>query len=777
MIGETLLHYEILSRLGKGGMGEVFLARDTRLQRQVALKVLPEAVAGQPRRWERFVREARAVAALNHPNIVTIYSVEEAGGRHFFTMELVSGKTLDQLIEPGGMALERFFAIALPMIEALAAAHRQGIIHRDFKPENVMMSAEGRVKVLDFGMAKPAPGVVWGDGSLTEEGSVVGTARYMSPEQARSEEVDHRCDVFSLGIVLYEMATGCYPFQGRTSLEVLSSILRDMPPPPEAVRRTLPTRLGAVIHRCLQKHPEDRQQTADEVKAELVEAQREALALGIVADPDRTQAEPFRRGPGGVPAAASPLVSAGERPRGVTISRVPATPALAVLPLTDLSGQPDYFVDGLTEELITSVAKIGSLRVISRQSVMRYRGSTKLLPEIAKEIGVDHVLEGSVLRSGERVRISLQLIRADPEEHLWAERYDRLLGDVFSIQSEVARAVAAEIEIKLTPHDEVRLANARPVAAEVYEVYLQGRYHWNKRTPESLEKALYCFQAAVDADAEHAPSYAGLADTWALLAQRQGAWDLALRAKAAARRALELDPDLAEAHTSLAFLTFYYDWEFAAAERSLRRALELAPNLANAHHWYWSLLMATGRHGEARHEIQRAVELDPLAPIIVTNYGVHHYFRADYARAERQYRTALELEPGFYPAHLCMWRLLERQDHLPAAAEHLAAAARSVGREDVASATMSRLAEAGYGPAMELAGDMLAAGKHPLPPETTAWLYLANGRRDRALDFLHEAFAKRAPVMVWLRVAPEWDPLRAEPRFRELVELVGLPAG
>ena len=770
MIGQSLLHYKVLSKLGEGGMGEVFLALDTKLERQVALKVLPEEMVGNSRRWQRFVREARAIAALNHPNIITIYAVEEADGRHFFAMELVDGETLERVIPRNGLEVERFFSIASPLAGALGAAHRQGILHHDLKPENVMVARDGRVKVLDFGVAKTmrdaekteAAGP--GRRNLTEEGSVLGTARYMSPEQACGEPVDARTDIFSLGIVMFEMATGAYPFQGRTAPEVLSSILRDEPPLAHTLRRELPGRLGAVIHRCLQKTIDLRYASAEELARDLEAVRREAAASPAHEGLERTVAEPVAR------------VRVGERSFAGSVTSSRGTPALAVLPLTDLGGGPDYFVEGLTEELITAVAKVGSLRVISRQSVMRYRGSDKLLSEIAKELGVDHVLEGSVLRAGDRVRISLQLIRAEPEEHVWAERYERDVGDVLSVQSEVARAVAAEIRGRLTTTDEEKLVPAKPVAPEVLESYLKGRHHWRKRTLESLEKAVECFQHAIEIDPTHAASYAGLAESLAIIGQFRPAFGISARAKTAARKAVELDPGLADAHVSLGFVSFFYEWDWTQAETELRRSIELSPSHANAHHWLWSLLMSTRRFDDGRRAIRRAVELDPLSPVLVTNQGMHYYLVRDYDRALQGLHKALELERGFFVTELGIWRVQQWRGELSDAARALGSALTGVGLPDIAATLHETYEKKGYGPAMGVTADLLRQRDATrVPLEAIAWMYLADGQADRALALVEEAFEKRRPGMVWLSVAPCWDPLADVPRFQELIQLIGLP--
>jgi len=775
MVGETLLHYQVLSKLGEGGMGEVYLAVDTKLERQVALKVLPQGMATNPRRWERFVREARAVAALNHPNIVTIFAVEEAGGRHFFAMELVEGDTLERAIPREGMELDRFFAVAAPMLDALATAHRQGILHRDLKPENVMLSRDGRVKILDFGVAKTIAAHqktdVAGEAAqrgITEEGAVLGTARYMSPEQARGEAVDQRSDLFSLGIIFFEMATGSYPFRGRSTVEILSSILRDEAPFVNTLRRTLPRALGVVVNRLLQKHPNLRYASAEEVWRDLAAIQGQLVATPASQPQTITVEQPTARARG------------GERRTGTRSGTSGAVVAsLAVLPLTDLGGGPDYFVEGLTEELITALAKVSTLRVISRQSVMRYRGSDKLLPEIARELGVDHVLEGSVMRAGDRVRISVQLVRAEPEQHLWAERYERDIGDVLAVQSEVARAVMAEIQGKLTTGDEARFAPGTPVSPAVLEAYLKGRHYWNKRTVDNLQKAVTCFQEAIDADPTHAPSYSGLADALAILGQLRPAFGIAARAKGAARKALEIDPGLADAHVSLGFVSYFYDWEWAQAEAELRRGIELAPNNANAHHWYWSLLLVTGRPDQALREIRRAVQLDPLSPVIATNHAVHFWFQRDYNRALTELGKALELEPTFFSSNLALWRVRELRGEHDAAATALGTALRSAGHGDVAATLEQTQAThgaglPGYEAAMRATADLLVAqGTSRVPLEAVAWMYLACGQRSRALELVEEAFEKRRPGMVWL-AAPDWDPLASEPRFRELIELVGL---
>jgi non-specific serine/threonine protein kinase len=491
-----LLQYRVLERLGAGGMGEVYLAEDGRLGRKVALKVLPARLASQPRHLERFRREARATAALQHPNIVTIYAVEEEDGLPFLTMELVEGKTLADLIPPEGLELGRLLDIAVQVADALAAAHEHGIVHRDIKPRNLMVGTNGLAKVLDFGIARKwlaeeEPTVAMGGNTaLTQEGQIIGTISYMSPEQIRRQPLDPRSDLFSFGIVLYEMATGDQPFEAPTPADQIAAVLHLHPKPPGTVRPGLPRRFDEIVGRCLERDAQHRYQRARELRDDL-----ENLRLEI------------RSGSGSGPATAA------------TGSRHAAGPqALAALPFENLSGEEEYFVNGMTDALISSLSNLGRVRVISRQSVMRYKGSDKPLPVIARELGVDIVLTGSVMRAGNRVRISTQLIQADPEQQLWAASYNRDVQDVLALQDEVAREVAGQVRLELTEQERSRLMGARQVDPAVYELYLQGRFHWDKRTPEGLRKAIEYFAKAIAADPLYAPAHAGLADAYALLA-------------------------------------------------------------------------------------------------------------------------------------------------------------------------------------------------------------------------------------------------------------------
>ena len=574
MIGRSLGHYRITAAIGAGGMGEVYRATDTKLGRDVAIKVLPAAMAQDAERLARFEREARSLASLNHPNIVTIYAVEEADGIRFLAMELVEGETLDTLLAPGGLPLPRFFEIAVPLADALSAAHERGIVHRDLKPANVMVTREGRVKVLDFGLAKLEAADSHPDltstptesrANLTSEGQVFGTVAYMSPEQARGGKVDARSDVFSLGVVLYQMVTGERPFQGASAVDMISSILRDTPPSVTDRRGDLPPHLARILRRCLEKDPRDRYQTSRDVYNELRDLRNETSSAPAAPSPrpeavvGRRRAPAARARPGsGAPWAAAVAavllgvaLYAGQRSELPPASRAPQTgsepPAIrsiAVLPLDNYSGDPgqDYFAEGMTDELTSDLATISQLRVISRGSAMQFKGANRPpTPEIAKTLNVDAIVEGSVLRAGDRVRITAQLIDARADRHLWAKSFERSSRDVLALQDELASAIAREIHVQLTPAEESRLTRAPSVNPEAYDAYLKGRYFFNRPSDENLSKAIAQFEEAIRLDPSFAPAFSGLSDAYLWAGYNEGvltASEARPKAKAAAEKAI-----------------------------------------------------------------------------------------------------------------------------------------------------------------------------------------------------------------------------------------------
>jgi serine/threonine protein kinase/tetratricopeptide (TPR) repeat protein len=760
--------YEIIAPLGAGGMGEVYRARDTRLKRDIAIKVLPHDVASSPDRLARFEREATTVAGLNHPNIVVLYSIEEAQGTRFLTMELVEGRSLDQSVSPGGLPAARVIELGIALADALAAAHEKGVIHRDLKPANVMVTKDGRVKVLDFGLAKLAASDSNTDLTraatmttpLSAAGQVVGTVPYMAPEQIRGGAVDARTDLFALGVVLYELASGKRPFTGDTHADIASTILRDTPKPLGTERDDLPPDLHRIVGRCLEKNPRERFQTALDVSNEL-----RGLRKGLERSESGTPARPASQ----------------------------AVASIAVLPFVNRSANVDdeYFSDGLADELINVLARIRGVRVAARTSAFHFKGKDATIPEVGRALNVATVLEGSVRKSGQRARISVQLVNVADGYPLWSGTYDRTLDDMFAVQDDIAQSVVNELRSTLLgeqpnsqARDDVKVdlsaapGAVRPADPEVYDLYLRGRHQLNRRGHESLHRAIAFFEAAIVRDPAYAMAHLGLAEAHGLVGfhEFQAPGEAFPRARAAAEQALAVVPDLGEAHAVLGYVTLHFDRNWSAAERQFLQAIELNPNHAVTRLWYANLLLAAARFDEALEQGRRALVLDPLSIINNLVTGWIHFFEGRFDVAYDKMVRALELEPTFFQAHhfrgWALWgmgKLGEAAPHMDTAAQfaqypptvliNRALAAAFAGHVDKCLETVAHLVamrNERYVSAFYIAIGLIMAGE---TAQAEPWI-------ERAAD-------ERSPWINFLNVDPRMSAMRARPRIQAILADLG----
>jgi TolB-like protein/Tfp pilus assembly protein PilF/predicted Ser/Thr protein kinase len=796
VIGRTLGHYRILERLGTGGMGVVWLAEDLHLRRRVALKMLREDLARSPEKLARFEREAKAVAALNHPNIVTIHAIEEIEGVRFLAMEFIEGKTLDELIPPGGFSLPEFLRVALPVTEALSAAHARGILHRDLKPANIAVGPDGRVKVLDFGLAKLQAGdatAIYGreaESTLTQEGSVVGTLQYMSPEQLQLKHIDHRSDLFSLGIVLYEMATGDLPFRGESAAQVISSVLRDEPRRLDDLDARLPPEIADTVARCLEKDVTRRPSSAAEVRdrlALLAHALETGQVNGASTRLKRLVGRVRRRTRLATLAAAGALALAlVALPWAIAALRArfgagPAgggeLPAVAVLPFANYSGDPEYFVDGMTDGLIGSLARLGGLRVISRQSSMHYKSSDKRLPEIARELAVDYVVEGSISRDGDRLRLQAQLLRPDPERQVFSRVFEGLSRDVLSLHNQVAQAVATALEVRLSPTEETRMAATKSVDPAVYEAYLQARHWAGKHGEEEFRRAQGYFERAIALDPTFSPAWTELADIHKRVGFYYADLETSLgRAETAVRRALELDPDSPEAHAVYGdLLAARWDWE--GAEAQLRRAVELGPGSGVTHVTFWRLLARLHRFDEGMREIELARRLDPLSANIAANYGMQLALLNRNDEALAQFKQTLEIDPAFRLVHAYSWLVYHRLAKDPERGRELGEWLRASGFDDLMPEYERTLASDGYPSALSWVANRLDAtsGTRTVRLGIVAGLLACAGEPDKAMAWLERGYENREWELGWIAVTSDYRDLWGREDFQRLVKRLGLP--
>lgn len=767
MISENVSHYRILKKLGAGGMGEVYLAEDTRLGRQVALKFLPASYQYDEERRGRFLKEARAASALRSPNIAAIYDIGEHDGAMFIAMEYVEGDVLSQRIDRQTLPTSDVIDFAIQIADALDEAHTVGIIHRDIKSSNLIVNERGLVKMLDFGLVKMIPGGPSRDssdptvalGGQTSFGVVLGTVSYMSPEQALGREIDQRTDIFSHGVVIYEMLTGRLPFEGASPTEIIDSIIHKEPIAIARFNYDVPAELERIVRKCMEKDRERRYHSAREVSIDLRNLRRDSSTAAITGGSPTRKQQSTRRA----------------RSRK-------AIDSLAILPLTNAGGDPDteYLSDGITESIINSLSQLPNLRVMARSTVFRYKGKDVDPQIVGQALGVRAVLTGRVHQRGDLLIIKAELVDAEDGSHLWGEQYNRKISDVFTIEEEISREISDTLRLKLSGAEKKRLRKRYTENTEAYQFYLKGRFYWNKRTEEGLKKGIAYFQRAIESDPIYALAYSGLADSYNILASYSALapMDAFPAAKVAAIRALELDNKLAEAHTSLAFVRFGYDWDWAEAERGFKQAIQLNPGYAFAHNFYAVMLAGLARFDEAFAQIKKAYEIDPLSLPINTNLGWLLYLAHRYDESIQQYLKTIELDEGFGLAHRRLAQTYERKQMYSEAAFEFHKAITLSG-EDVEWLSAQGhfyaiLEETDKANQMLKRLEALAKSRY-VPAYLVARIYLGLGDIDRAFELLNKACDERYGFLVYLNVEPLFDGIRSDSRFAELVRRVGLP--
>jgi serine/threonine protein kinase/Tfp pilus assembly protein PilF len=742
MIGKTISHYRILEKLGEGGMGVVYKARDTKLDRIVALKFLPKHLLCDEEAKTRFVHEAKAASALDHQNIATIYEIDEAEGECFISMVYIEGKSIKEVIKEKKLSIEAILRIAIQIGEGLNAAHKKDIIHRDIKSDNIMLTHEGLVKIMDFGLAK-----LKGVTKLTKTGSTLGTLQYMSPEQAQGTEVDQRSDIFSFGVVLYEMVTGQLPFKGEHEAAVVYSIVNETPEPLARYKANVPEGLQRIVDKAMDKSPEMRYQHADDLGADLRKLKKE-LESGAL----REQAAPTK-----------------------------AQPSIAVLPFTNLSAdkEQEYFCDGMAEEIINALTHVEDLRVVARTSAFAFKGEKIDIREIGKKLNVKTVLEGSVRKAGNRLRISAQLINVADGYHLWSEKYDRNMEDVFAIQDEISLTIVDRLKVKLLVGEKAKLIKRYTGDPEAYNFYLKGRYFYNKRTEEDMKRSIEYFERALEKDPKFALPYAGLAETYATFGFYHW-WpyeEARSKAKEFAVKGLEVDDSVGETHGAYANYVLWYEWQWAEAEKEYKKAIQLSPSDVEARHMYAHLLESSGRFDEAIAEMGKALELEPLSINLNHCMAQIHFFAGNYDEAIDLLQKTIEMDPGFPLQYFWLGRVYLQKGELQKALEMFERGADFP--------TIGTMVLGGLGLAYAVAGrrdeaqGMLEqinnlSKERYVDPYYIAYIYMGLGNTEKVFDLFEQGFEEGDMNLFYLPIDPIFDELHEDPRFKALMKKMGL---
>ena len=782
MIGETISHFRVIEKLGAGGMGVVYKAIDTRLDRPVALKFLPDKLTQDSLALERFRREARAASALNHPGICTIYDIGEQNGRAFIAMEFIDGQTLRSHIHGQPLPAEEMLKLGIQIAEALDAAHSGGIIHRDIKPANIFVTKRGQAKVLDFGLAKLVPkgvGAANADFGETEEstsvvGIISGTPSYMSPEQVRGDTLDPRTDIFSLGLLLYEMATGRQAFGGATGGVIIEAVLTRSPVSARSINPDVPPRLEEIINKALHKDRDQRYQHAADIRTDLQRLERGPDSAWRVEESVPTSST--NQSPSTARISTEPT---GAQRTG-RVSRI--IDSLAVLPFENTSRDPEheYLSDGIALSLINTLATVPKLRVMAQSTVFRYKGRGVDAQAVGRELNVRAVLTGRIMQSAGSMRIGTELVDVATGSQLWGAQYDRKSGEIFAIQDEISNEISGNLRLKLTRAEKKRLTKRQTRDADAYQLYLKGRHHWNRWTEDGFYKAIEYFQQAAEKDPGYALAYAGVADSYVLLG-----WNSYLppkdafpKAKTAAMSALRLDSDLAEAHTALAAVLWLYDWQWPEAQKEFERSLVLNPAYPTGNHYYAEFVMTMGRQPEAVARMKKSQECDPLSLIISVAIGWAFYMGRRFDDSMEQFRRTVELDANYPMTYWILGMLLRKLGrYQQAIAEGEKSVMLSGGSSVMRAALAQSLAASGEkGKATQILDDLKKLAKEKyVGAYFLAGIYAGLGEDDRALEHLEKAYEEHSHWLIYLHIDPTMDALRSNTRFQDLLRRIGLP--